>query len=337
MILVTGATGLLGSNLLYKLASENIQVKALVRKHKANINKADLFSCFANFDPKFLENITWVEGDLLDYESIVNALEGVSYVYHCAGFVSFYERDAEQLNLVNYKGAENLINACLQENIKKLVHVSSIAALDLSPQGAIIDEKNAKLELSGYKSKYALSKLNGEREAWRGIAEGLNTVIVNPGVILGTDCNNREFYKILKQNNLLFRFYARGSSGYVSVKDVANAMILLMNSDVSNEQFVLVAENISVKDLVEKIANIVNSKGPQWKINTGLLKTALFFEKLTHKKPLLSKDLIHTLTLDTKYSSEKFIKLFNYKFSDISIEIKEMIDFLSKKAEKRKL
>ena len=243
MIFVTGGTGLLGAQLLLDLTASGQTVTALHRP------SAD----FSFFDFLFKgkktlkENILWVTGDLNDVDSINRFVEKDAEVYHCAGLVSFDPRDSEKLYLINIEGTANLVNCCLDKQVRKLVHVSSVGTLGRNGTASLTINEDSYWQSSNEVSDYAISKYGAEREVWRGIAEGLNAVIINPSVIIGAGRWDTGSSKMISQVWKGLRFYSGGVSGFVDVKDVTKIMIQLMQSDITAERFILSSENISYK------------------------------------------------------------------------------------------
>jgi len=175
MIFITGASGLLGASLIETLfdahdGASDLQVRALYRKQIPAIPYAD--------------KIDWIEGDVLDVVVLEKALEGVEQVYHCAAIVSFHPKLKQKMHATNIDGTANVVNACIDAGIKKLLFVSSVAALGRIREDAPINETmNWSEETSN--SEYGKTKYLAEMEVWRGIGEGLDAVIVNPVIILG--------------------------------------------------------------------------------------------------------------------------------------------------------
>ena len=183
MILVTGATGLVGSHLLLHLLQNGEEVRALYRNQE-NIQKTKALFQWKNQSDLF-EKINWFQGCITEIPSLEIAFQDIDYVYHCAAVISFNPNDEEILRKANIEGTANIVNFCLAKNIKKLCYVSSIAALgDLQEHENIITEET---EWNPEKphSDYAITKYGAEMEVWRGQEEGLDSIVVNPGVILG--------------------------------------------------------------------------------------------------------------------------------------------------------
>ncbi|HEY2727007.1 MAG TPA: NAD-dependent epimerase/dehydratase family protein, partial [Parafilimonas sp.] len=221
-IFITGATGLLGSHLIKELVNSNANIKALYR-HEI---------------PFTHNKIEWLQGDILDTILLGEILEDVDEVYHCAAKVSFNPKNKKELFKTNIEGTANIVNACLNTNVKKLLHVSSVSALGRIREDVIIDETMQWSE-DANNSVYGESKYLGEMEVWRGIAEGLNAVIINPTIILGAGDWNNGSSEIFKTAYKEFPYYTEGVTGFVDVKDVVKAMITLMNSDIFSERFIV--------------------------------------------------------------------------------------------------
>ena len=183
MNLITGATGIVGAHVALQLLLQNKPVVAIKREGSDVSKTKKLFSYYTSEADVLFNKIKWINADLNDIYSLLDALDGIETVYHCAGFVSFNSKDNKQMHRVNSDGTANMVNACLEKNIKAFCHVSSIATLQNPDIKKNIDE-TVYWKSSPYASDYAISKYNGEREVWRGIEEGLNAVIVNPGIIL---------------------------------------------------------------------------------------------------------------------------------------------------------
>ncbi|MFN0274540.1 MAG: NAD-dependent epimerase/dehydratase family protein [Chitinophagales bacterium] len=250
MNLVTGASGLVGSYVCRNLLLQGEPVRALKRKNSDLKLLADIQN-----------KIEWVEGDINDVSSLQDAMQGVAYVYHAAAKVTFAPGRRNELIKVNVEGTANVVNLALNEGVKKMVHVSSVAALGRNPGNPTITEE-IEWENTTQASDYAMSKHLSEREVWRGIAEGLQAVIVNPTIIVGAGNWNQGSCKIFKTIGNGFKFYTEGVRGYVDVRDVAKIAWQLMNSDIHQERFILNSENIVFRDFFFMIADALQRKRP---------------------------------------------------------------------------
>jgi nucleoside-diphosphate-sugar epimerase len=249
MILVTGATGFIGSHLMCHLAQKDIFPVAMFR-HESNKKRVwkQFESQFADAQKRF-DKITWRKADFRDLPSLEAAFEGISHVYHCAGYISLAQSDAKKLLEINEKGSAYLVNLCLSHSVKKLVYVSSIAALGNDPSISVIDE-NTPWDNNIDKNPYAYSKYGGEMEVWRAMQEGLNAVIVNPGIVLGKDS---PIETLLLRHKKGLRWCTTGNNAFVNIQDVITLMDKLMDSKIEGERFILVAENWSGKVMVETL------------------------------------------------------------------------------------
>ncbi len=331
MILVTGGTGLVGSHLLYELTRRGHKVKALLRPGKKPYETRKLFKCFSIENENLIDQVEWVEGDVLDPFSLQQAMQGVDYVYHCAAIISFNPRELKSMLAVNVEGTANVVNACIENGIKKLCHVSSIASLGQAEKGEMIDE-TAKWKTSRINSGYAISKYGGEREVWRGIEEGLNAVIVNPSVIIGAGCHRKATNKLFHSIENFLPYYVTGINGYVDVRDVANAMIMLMESDINGERYVLNSENLSLKEFFTKVADILHKPHPRIALNSSVMNIVAWLDemraRLTRSKPLLTRENVRASMSKSYYSAEKFRSAFNYSFLPITDSLTEALHVL---------
>lgn len=307
MILITGATGLVGSHLLKELGKSTNQIIALYNSTKPSAELQDL--------------ATWIQVDILDITALESIMQNMKQVYHCAAMVSFNPKEKALVHQLNIEGTTNVVNACINANVKKLVHISSVAALDKKANELITEKKSTVIDNDN--SEYGKSKYLSEMEVWRGIGEGLNAVIVNPSIILGAGNWNSGSTAIFKSAYNEFPWYTSGSNGFVDVNDVAKAMILLMNSNVSNERFILSGWNVTYKNVFEAIATAFNKKLPTKKVSPFLAAIVWRVEKLksmiTGSNPLLTKETAASAQAKAEYDNCKLLNQFP-EFSYSSFE-----------------
>ncbi|MCK9399380.1 MAG: NAD-dependent epimerase/dehydratase family protein [Bacteroidales bacterium] len=321
MILVTGGTGLVGSHLIQALVREGKRVRAIKRPSSDLGMIRKVFDLYTPEPEKEFSQIEWVEADIMDIFSLEESMEGVEEVYHCAAIVSFLPEDRKRLLRINTEGTANIVNAALEKKIRKLCHVSSIAALGRPENQADLIDENLVWKTSRNNSIYAISKYGAEREVWRGTAEGLDAVIVNPSIILGVAGASMGSSRIFNSIWEGLKFYPPGINGFVDVRDVVRAMILLMNSDIRNERFILSVDNIEYKRLFDLIAAAMGKPAPHLKVSPMLLGFAWRVEKLrsmvTGVKPLITKETAHTAVQQYEYSNEKIKKELGFEFTPI--------------------
>jgi dihydroflavonol-4-reductase len=329
MILVTGGTGMLGAHLIFDLLQIFPTVKATKRASSDLASVRKIFSYYTLDVDSMFDKIEWIDADLSDCFSIEDALKGIRYVYHCAAFVSLKKSDLERLIRINKSGTANLINACLQNKIEKLVHVSSIAALGSPSMGIITDEYNSWKHHKD--SPYAISKYQSELEVWRGIAEGLNAVIVNPSFIIGPGDWTKGSPYMFPLIAGGMKFYTYATNGYVGVKDVCRAMILLMKAQISSERFIINAADLSYYELFSMIADSIGAPLPYIEVKAWMLRLVLPLVKaysfLTGKSSQFNGSTAKTFVVSSCYSSKKIQKALNFTFTDIQKVIKETGSF----------
>ncbi len=327
MNLVIGATGILGSQVVLKLLQNNQPVIAC-RQKTSDIKKVEkLFSYYDNNYLALFKKIKWVELDIADVFSIEAALEGITVVYNCSGFVSFDKNDRKKLFAINETGTANIVNACLHKNISALCHVSSIATINNSDYTQPLNE-TVFWKFSGKESDYAISKYNGEREVWRGIEEGLNAVIVNPGVILSSgfwDQSSSKLFDVCYKGN---KFYTDGIAGYIAVEDVANCMLELVEKRLFANRYILIEENYSFKSILDKIQSEL--KKPKTTINAGkkILTVARILDAIvcffTNKPRKITKPLISSALNKQLYSNAKIKSVSNFSFTPVNQAIEKI-------------
>ena len=331
MNLVTGATGIIGSHVVLKLLQNNKPVIACKQK-SSNINKTKQLFGFYNQSHLF-EKIVWKDIDICDIFSIEEALEGVTTVYHCAGLVSFNRKDRKKLFLLNETGTANVVNACIEKKIKALCHVSSISTINNSDYKEALHE-NIFWKTNGKESDYAISKYNGEREVWRGIEEGLNAVIVNPGIVLSPGFWNQSSSRLFKKCYQGNSFYTDGITGYVSAKDTAEAMIQLVEKNHFANRYILIEGNYSFETILNLISTGLSKRKPTIHAGKTLLQFGRILDfilsRFTGREQILTKSFIHSALHKKPYLNTKIKDTLSLKFSPIEAEIKEICDILVK-------
>ncbi len=318
MILVTGATGLVGSYLLFELLKSDEPIRALLYNQKSLERTRGIFESLGGDAKSMVDRVEWIKGDVLDVMLLAEAMQGIKKVYHCAAIVSFEPVDHDNMMKINVEGTTNVVNAALEAGVEKLCHVSSVAALGRTENSNVIDEKS-QFKTNRYNSKYSLSKHLAEREVWRGTAEGLNAVIVNPAIILGyghPDKGSTKMFTTIYKNSL---FYGQGINGFVGVEDVVRAMIGLMESNIVNERYVVSAGDFSYRDIFSMIARGFGKPEPKFPVPAPILELVWRFEwlraMLTSAKPLITKETARTSKGNYLYPSNKLKKALNFEYT----------------------
>jgi len=322
MILVTGATGFLGSELALQLVQADHTIRCTKR------NSSSIPAILKAFE----KQIQWVDADMMDIFALEDAFDGITQVYHCAAWVSLKQSDKQAMIRNNVNGTANLVNLCLEHKVR-LVHVSSIAAIGQALPGLLITE-NTHLEETTENDGYALSKLQSEMEVWRGIAEGLDAVIVNPSLIIGPNTGVNGSGELFETVRKGLKFYTSGAIGFVDVADVAKCMIALMNSDIHAERYIISAENIDYKTITTSIANGFGIKPPAilakpWMMGIAW-RGAAFIAGITGGSPALDKVAAQTASETRLYDNNKIKKAIGIEFRPIEESVREICGALKK-------
>ncbi len=313
MILVTGGSGLVGSELISQLLALGNKIKAIYNSTRLTISHQDLIP---------------VKCDILDTAALEKAMQGVTQLYHCAAMVSFSAKNKDQLLKINIEGTANVVNAALDAGVTKMVHVSSVSALGrIRENETVTEEMNWTEESSN--SVYGKSKYLGEMEVWRGIGEGLQAVVVNPSLILGSGDWNKGSSEIFRSVYNEFPWYTEGVTGVIDVKDVARAMILLMNSEINKQRFILNAENLSYKEVFTNIAKCFGKKPPHKKVTPFIAAIVWRLEAIksmfTGKDALVTKETARTALAKVYFDNNKILKaLPGFQFTPINETIKNI-------------
>ncbi|MCK9411416.1 MAG: NAD-dependent epimerase/dehydratase family protein [Prolixibacteraceae bacterium] len=341
MIFLTGGSGMVGAHLLLDLTRSGVKVRALKRKNSDLATVDRIFSWYTKNSNELFQEIEWIEGDLLDPLSLKNAMEGANCVIHAAAKVSFLPSDRMAMLHENVEGTANLIDVAIELKIKRFCHVSSIAALGDHDSGVPVNEafswKNDR-----QRSAYSESKFQSEMEVWRGVEEGLECVIVNPSVILGpgnwSSGSPRLFQTVAKG----MKFYTSGSTGFVEVRDVSHAIVALVQSKewdkIKNQRFVLSAENLTYRELFDRIAIVLNKPKPAIRANRMLLQLGWRASKLasifTGKEPALSRDTARSAGKVSLYDGSKIASVIDFEYTPIEATIRDIGKiFLSEQGE----
>lgn len=328
MILVTGATGLLGSHLLFDLVSGGHKVRAMYHKVNGIQRSREIFSFYTAEPEELLKKIEWVQADVTDVGQISQVMHGISEVYHCAGLVSFHRRDHKKMMKINVEGTANMVNIASAFGIKKFCHVSSIASFGRPEKNKSAIDETVQRDENERSSVYAQSKYLAELEVWRAIEEGLNAVIINPSTILGSGNWENGSSALFPRIRKGLVYYTEGINGFVDVRDVVKIMKTLMELNIFREQYILVSENISFRELLSGIAACFNKKGPYIRADKIISGIAWRMEELrcwlTRTQPVITKESAR-IALDVQfYSNQKIKNLLNLDFIPVQRSIEEV-------------
>lgn len=330
-VFLTGITGLLGSEVARQLLERGYKIRALVRTpENVKLHHPD---------------IEYVQGDILDVTVLEEQMQGMDYVIHAAAIVSFAPKDRNRMYKTNVEGTANVVNACLSAGIKKLGYVSSIAAFGRPPLSEMkkadrveIDEEQ-KWIASETNSHYAITKYLGECEVWRGAAEGLKMVIVNPSIILGEsdwEVSSTRLFKYVYDEK---PFYPEGFLNFTDVRDVASALIRLLESDTQEERFCISAGMVSYKEFFDRIADRFGKKKPWFRVSAGMMGAIWRLEALksflTGAAPLITKETAKTAQLKILQKNGKIRETLGFEFRTLDETLDRVCTFLESKELKK--
>jgi dihydroflavonol-4-reductase len=313
VILVTGGTGFIGSFVVKKLLDQGRSVLATKRSDS-------VIPDMLQYKP----NLFWHNADISDYFALEDLFANVTEVYHCAGMVSFDNADRKQLMKVNVEGSMHIVNLCLLKKAR-LVFLSSVAALG-DGKGSDLVRETSKWEWSRHKSAYSISKFEAEREVWRGMAEGLDAVIVNPTVVIGPGSRSPsgKIFSLLKKG---LKYYPPGGTGIVDVEDLAEIMIRLMaKKEITETSFIVNNVNISYQDLFSRYCKLIDREPPARPGNRYLFSLAWRLQKALSVfrlgVPGLTREVVSASFRTTRYGNEKLMKTLDYTFKPIETSLR---------------
>ncbi len=333
MNLVTGATGLLGAHVMLELLKRGEKVRGLRRKESQLIFVKEIFDLYPETGHLF-DEIEWCEGDVLEIDSLFDAISDCTNVYHCAAVVSYHADDRDAMYLVNVEGTANVVNVSLEKKINRLCFVSSIAALGKSKPNDVLNE-NAEWIDSAYNTHYGITKNLSEMEVWRGIQEGLDAIVVNPGFIIGPGNFDRSSATVFRKIDEGLSYFPPGGTGFVGVQDCASMMVDLMKKSAGGERFILVAENLTMQEVFTDIASGLSKPLPTKEATPTIMNIARYAEwvkeKLTGRKALVTKESVKNASIRFFYENKKVVEILGRGFAPVGESISSTARFFKKK------
>ena len=328
MDLVTGGTGIVGAHVLLELSRNGCEVRAL---HRAGADRSIVERIFSHYGQRALfARIEWAEGDVMDVSALAEAMQGIEHVYHAAALVSFDPRQGDAMLRVNVQGTANVVNAALESGVKRLCHVSSTAAIG-TPAPGILGDESLPWEDGKRVSDYSRSKHLAELEVHRGIAEGLDAVIVNPCVVIGPGQSGRSSMTLVERLRKGTRWFTAGTNAFVDARDVSACMLALMEKGASGERYLLVGENADYKRLFGLMAAAFGHPAPRFEAKPWMLGLAWRAERLrgwlTGASPLVTKATARTSVGHRAYSNEKVKQLIGYRFRALEESVANVVSF----------
>ncbi len=316
-VLVTGGTGFLGAYIIENLVSRNIEVRAIRRS-----SSLPFF-----ISASVLQKVEWVESDVLDVVGLDEAMQGCYAVIHAAAIVSFHAADSQAMEQVNIEGTRNVVNAAIENNIDRFVHISSVAALGRTTSDEMISETKS-WEENKNTTQYARTKHHAELEVWRGFSEGLNGVILNPSTILGFGNWHTSSCALFKNAYKGFPWYSEGINGFVGVEDVARAAVDMLLSDITEKRFIINSDNWTFRKLLEHMAKGFGKKTPHLKATPMLGELAWRLEGLKHLftggTPLLTRESTWVAQAKTSFNNGALLQVLpSFQYNPLESIIKK--------------
>ncbi|MFD1553142.1 hypothetical protein DNU06_12490 [Putridiphycobacter roseus] len=331
MVFVTGGTGLLGAHVLVELSKRGQPILALKRNSSSTKMTEAIFQYFFKDQSEALFNqIEWVEGNILDVNSLKSPLQRCNIVYHCAGKVSFHKRDFHAMMKINKEGTANMVNVALSVGIEKFCHVSSTAAIGRDVKTLLYTEEN-KWQTSNENSNYAVSKYSAEMEVWRSKEEGLNVTIVNPSVIIGAGFWTESSLEIFDTVSKGLKYYPSGMNAFVDARDVAYCMVELVEKNKMGDRYLTISQNVFFKDLLSTIATKMSVKKPSVAVKPWMVELGWRLEKIKAiifaRKPKITKETARSAMSISKYNNQKIKTAIGIDFIPIEDAIENAISF----------
>ncbi len=330
-ILITGATGFIGAHATVELVKKFTKIKAIKRKTSSLEFISNVFKHYFNQPEKYFSRIKWIEADLTHVADVYDALADSDIVIHCAALVDFGEKNAKGIMDNNVIGTTNLLNACIEKKIKKFIYLSSIAVLKTLP-GELTTEEDFLSNTTGI-SSYAKSKIFAERDVWRANAESLPVVVLYPSLVLGPGKSKSGSGRLINYVKNGKPFLLKGSNGFVYVRDIARAIMIILDKGIENEGFILSGTNLSYKELFSKTARQLNVKPPKYILNPWLVNMIIFFISPINKlfgKKLINLNILRSGSQNLQFENAKATSILNLDFTPVSEAIKDSIDFMKK-------
>ncbi len=316
-VFITGATGFVGSHIARRYLADGYTVSALYRPANGYGLLVDV-----------AERINWREGDVLDIPSLEAAIVPNSDVIHAAAIVSFFPKDRDRMEHINVEGTANIVNVCLKVGVRKLGYISSVAAIGRpvdktgKPDEPMVLDEEQKWEESPNNSGYAITKYQAELEVWRGVAEGLNAVMVSPSVVLGVGDWSRSSLQLIKYVYDEKPFYPAGLVNYVDVLDVADVLARLMQAHVTAERYILNGGTIPYRSLLEQIANALHKRPPGIRVAPALTRLLWPLEAMrawiTGKNPLITRETARSSGAQYQYNGHKIEQVLDFQYRTLN-------------------
>ena len=322
-VVVTGASGHLGANLVRSLLARGEQVRVLVHRSSSALAEVE-------------QRLERVEGSVCEPESLAPAFAGADRVYHLAGVISIDGDPDGRVHRVNVEGTRNVARACLEHGVGRLVHVSSVHAFDMDPRDRVLDETRRQVADSHRHSAYDRSKALGERVVREAVAKGLDAVIVNPTGIMGPVDHGPSRLGQLLQELATGRLPALldGGFDFVDVRDVVDGTLAASERGGVGENYILGNTWYSLRELAELVAGASGKRPPMlvtpvWAARMGV-PFARLAAKLTNSEPLFTRESLEVLVSNRSISSGKARSELGYSPRPLAQTVADTLDWFGR-------
>ena len=324
--MVTGATGFIGSRLVRKLLAGDDEVYALVRK-SSNI---ELFSDIA-------DKVHFVKGDITIADTLRKAFDGIDQVYHSAGYTYMggSHGKAGLLHSINIDGTRNVMQAALEKQIDRVVHVSSITAVGISDKHGEPCDESCRWNFDGIGLLYAETKRQSEEEVRKAVEKGLDCVVVNPAFVFGAGDVNFNAGRLIKDlYHKKVPFYPLGGVCVVDVEIVVEAIIRAMEAGRTGERYILGGDNVTFRKLAHIISRVTGTRVfmmplpyPAAKVLHNLL---VFLHTKNRVSKLFNPTMFRVASEFLYFSSEKAIRELGMRTEPIEHSIQRAFEWYKK-------
>jgi dihydroflavonol-4-reductase len=319
MNLVTGATGHAGNVIVRELLARDRRVKVFVRP-TSDINPLKEFK------------VEVATGDILNLDSLIVAFKNADIVYHLAGDVSIMPGNEKYMHEINVVGTQNVIKACIECKVKRLVYMSSIHAIKEPPNGIVIDE-SLPFDPDSLISEYQRSKARASLEVLKAVDSGLDSVVVCPTGFMGPyDYKISIIGKtIIEFAEKKLKFLIDGAYDFVDVRDVAVGSILACDKGKTGESYILSGERVTIGELMLMLEDITGIKAPHYKVPIWLAKFVATFSqlycRLTKAEPYFTRYSVYTLLSNSNISHKKASRDLGYLPRPIKSSVADSIQW----------
>jgi len=315
---ITGANGFLGVHIIHHLLKNGHTVRSIIRP-SASLSEFEKVKSYYQLDESQYAKLSWYKCELYDMVGLQEAIVGADFVLHLAGKISYLKKDLADLLTINKDYTANVVDVAKDAGVRKLLYCSSIAAIAKSGKEDVVRE-SAEWDDELPHSNYGYTKQLGEIEVWRGIEEGLDAVIINPGIILGYGDWTKGSNNLFGNAQNSFPFYSNGITGWVGVEDVAQIAKELCLSGISGERYIVVSENKSYKEVADTMCAALGTKKPRVEIKGGLYKLAyaiVWLNEFLGLGGMLSTETVKASVAVNHFDNTKIKEALGFEFAGL--------------------